>query len=258
MAYPGDPIASYPRETYPSQPVYGFETHETPPTTYGRERELREDDHRRPPHRADSSVTAGPFRFSLREGILGILALFAILGLVLGVLGFAAAFALDRAAEAVDGGGATTDDENALLGAAALPALLVSVLPFLAAPVLALGCGAWAGHASRSSRIGALAGAIGGFLGPILTILITGMGFALGAGAANLNLGNVAAPGGFGIAPGWGNTVPYLFTGAGLLWILANTLAGGLSGGVVGALLDRRPSARSERRRVGEHRSLRY
>jgi len=247
MAYPGDPQVYDPRPAYPpSQTAYGYERnemHEAPTTRYARER----DD---PPYRPETAVTAGPYRFSLREGILGILAIFAILGLVLGVLGFAAAFALDRVAD--------PNAESALAGPGGISILLVALLPFLAAPVLALGCGAWAGHASRSATIGGLAGAVGGLVGPILTLLLTGTGFALGAGAASLDLGNVIAPGGLGIAPGWNATFPFLFTGAGLLWLLGNTLAGGLTGGVVGALLDGRWAPRADRRRVERRRVARY
>lgn len=251
MAYPGDRMPGYTNDPYVAREgAYGYEHRDTRPVEGG----PVDDRIRRP----ENEVTAGPFRFGLREGLLGILALFAILGLVLGVLGFAAAFALDRAAEeATDADGGTTADDAAA-GAAALPAILVSLLPFLAAPVLALGCGAWAGHASRNGRIGAIAGAAGGFLGPILTLLITGIGFALGAGAANLNMADIDVPGGFGLAPGWGTTIPYLFTGAGLLWLLANALSGGLSGGVVGALLDRRWTERVERRRAYSRRATRY
>lgn len=188
------------------------------------------------------------WRIGLREAVVGILGLFVILGIVLAILGFAAAIGLDQAAdEAADNDGADADDVVA--GFAALPAVLVSLLPFLAAPVLALGCGAWAGHATRSARLGAIAGGIGGFLGPLLTLLLTGMGFALGAGAAGLDLGDVNLPG-IGVSPAWADTLPYAFSGAGLLWMLANALSGALSGGLVGALLDRWVDRRAEMRRV--------
>lgn len=197
-------------------------------------------------------VTAGPYRFGMREGILGSIGVFAILGVVLGVLGFAAAFALrDMIPLLTD----ANPNNDFLIGANAIPALLVGLLPFMAAPVLALGLGAWTGHASREAGIGASAGAIGGFLGPIMMLLITGIGFALGAGAASLDLSNVRVV--WGIAPGWGTTIPYLFTGAGLLWLVANTLAGGLSGGLVGGLLEHRWSASSRRRAVTTRRTTR-
>lgn len=249
MAYPGDPNP-YTPDPHVGQTAYGYE-HRDVTGVRG-----AYDDRAEGP-RPENVVTAGPFRFGLKEGILGIVALFAVLGLVLGILGFAAAFALDDLGNVADDG--LTAEEAALLGTAALPAILVSLLPFMAAPVLALGCGAWAGHAAREARIGALAGAAGGFLGPIVMLLITGIGFALGAGAANLNLDAVVVP--YGISPGWANTIPYLFTGAGLLWLVANTVAGGLSGGVVGALLDRHWGASrtdARRRRAYERRTLRY
>lgn len=247
MAFPGDPLSNHPTDPYLGNPAYDHERDAARGSPVAPARG---------PHAPETTVTAGPFRFGLREGILGILAIFAVLGLVLGMLGFAAAFALDRAAEAANDGGNAND--AALLGAGAIPVLLVSLLPFLAAPVLALGCGAWAGHASRDGRIGAMAGAAGGFLGPILMLLIVGIGFALGAGAASLNLDNVALPGGYGLAPGWANTIPYLFTGAGLLWLVANTLAAGLTGGIVGSLLDGRWSPRADRRRTATRRVSRY
>ena len=194
----------------------------------------------------------------VKRTTLGIIGLFAVLGLVLAILGFAAAFGLDQAADRATTGTGADAQDAVVAGAATLPALLVSLLPFLAAPVLALGCGAWAGHASRSAGVGLAAGAIGGLLGPIVTILLTGIGFALGAGAANLNLADVQVPGGFGLAPGWGSTIPYLFTGAGLLWLLANTLSGALSGGLVGSLLEGRWGRRAERReRVTTRRTAR-
>ena len=227
MAYSGDPYPHVP----PNDPIRDPAYVNAPPPPY----QSRE-------HAMEREVTAGSFRFGLREAILGILGLFAVLGLVLGVLGFASAFALD---EVTNNNGAN----NAEAAAAALPAFLVSVLPFLAAPVLAIGLGSWAGHAARQAGIGSIAGAIGCFLGPILMLLIMGVGFALGAGAANLDLSNVAAPGGVGIAPGWASTIPYLFTGAGLLWLVATTLAGALSGGLVGGLLERRWGAVSRERR---------
>lgn len=200
-------------------------------------------------------VTAGPFRFGLKEGILGILGIFAALGIVLGILGFAAAFALDNAADRLNDG-TTANDAGA--AAELLPAVLVSMLPFMAAPVLAIGAGAWAGHSSRDATIGSVAGGIGSFLGPILMLLLTGVGFALGAGAAGLDLSNVRVLEGWGISPGWASTMPYLFTGAGLLWLLANTLGGALTGGVVGALLNRRWAERTDYRRRHARRSVRY
>lgn len=220
MAYSGDPYPPYdPTEDPVRDPAY---VNAPPPPRYGaREREVTRE------------VTAGPYRFGLRDALLGIIGLFAVLGIVLGVLGFAAAFALDEARDQA------AVDNDAEAATAALPAFLVSVLPFLAAPVLALGLGSWAGHASRRAGLGSIAGAIGSFLGPILMLLIMGIGFALGAGAANLDLSAIGAPP-FGLAPGWGSTIPYLFTGAGLLWLIANTLAGGLAGGIVGGILEHR------------------
>lgn len=233
MAYTGDPYPSYdpnrdPAYTNAPVPRYG---ERGPDVT--------------------REVTAGPFRFGLRDGILGTIGLFTILGVVLGILGFAAAFALD---EARDDAAANNDAEAA---ATALPAFLVSVLPFMAAPVLALGLGSWAGHASRDAGIGAMAGAIGSFVGPILMLLLTGVGFALGAGAANLDLSSLPSPV-VGVGPGWGTTIPYLFTGGGLLWLLANTLAGGLSGGLLGGILSGRWMTRRLDRRRYARRSLRY
>lgn len=238
MAYTGDP---YPPTYDPIRdPAY-------PSTAAPRYDTTRFDDRE---NELTREVTAGSYRFGLRDALLGIVGIFTVLGIVLGVLGFAAAFALDRADDP-----GLTDVQRA---ANALPAFLVSVLPFLAAPVLALGLGAWAGHASRNSGIGSIAGAIGCFVGPLVMLLVMGVGFALGAGAASLNLAAVEAPA-FGISPGWGSTIPYVFTGVGLLWLLGNTLAGGLSGGLIGGILDGRWSTRHrvERRRYAR-RTTRY
>lgn len=260
MAYapdrPRDPPAyDAPPTTYPppAPPTpYAAPRYEPPP--HGPERPFGQDFR----EGVTREVTAGPYRFGLREGVLGTLGIFAILGVVLGVLGFAAAFALDNAAiELNDADGANTADDVAA-SAALLPAILVSLLPFMAAPVLAIGCGAWAGHASRDGTLGAVAGGIGGLLGPILTLLLTGVGFALGAGAANLDLSQVGNIPGFGLAPGWGNTIPYLFTGAGLLWLMANTIGGALTGGLLGSILDRHGAARETRRERDARRTLRY
>ena len=239
MAFPGDP---YPAQAPATDPIRDPAYANAPPAPYA-------------PRGPDVTreVTAGPFRFSLREAVLGTLGLFAILGLVLGVLAFAAAFALDNA---VDANSNAANAENA---AAALPAFLVSVLPFMAAPVLALGLGSWVGHSSRRAGLGAIGGAIGCFLGPILMLLIMGIGFALGAGAANLDLSNVRAPGDVGVAPGWASTIPYLFTGAGILWLLATTLAGALSGALVGGLLEHRWTQRHDARQPrAARRGMRY
>lgn len=231
-----DPL---PPPTYPpTVPAYN-ELH--------RERRLDREPAREFREEVSREVTAGPYRFGVREGVLGILGIFTVLGIVLGILGFAAAFALDNAAvELNDGDGGNTADDAAAR-ASLLPAVLVSLLPFMAAPVLAIGCGAWAGHASRNASMGAIAGGFGAFVGPIVMLLITGVGFALGAGATNLNLAAldfVTGVNGWGIAPGWASTIPYLFTGAGLLWLVANTIGGALTGGVVGGILDHRWTAR--------------
>lgn len=258
MAYPPDRVPD--PHTYepanpsgPTQPPYTAAPYAGDPSApphgaYWRETRAHDDRELRVRDEVTREVTAGPFRFGVREGVLGTLGIFTILGLVLALVAFPAAFALqDAVAELNDAdGGNTADDVAAASGL--LPALLVSLLPFMAAPVLAIGCGAWAGHASRDGRIGAIAGGIGGFGGPILTLLLVGIGFALGAGAANLDLSEVRVIQGWSIAPGWGNTIPYLFSGAGLLWLVANTIAGALTGGLLGSLLGGRWAANAYRR----------
>lgn len=190
------------------------------------------------PYRAGNPPAASHDRRGMREALLGILGLFAILGLVLGILAFASAFALDRAAEQASDG---TRDNDALAGLNVIPTLVVSLLPFVAIPILALGIGSWAGHYTRNARDGGIAGAIGNFLGPILALLIMGLGFALGAGTSGLDADNVNMPFGLGYTPGWADVVPWLFGGIGLLWLLVNALSGGLSGGLIGGLMERRP-----------------
>lgn len=196
--------------------------------------------------RRTNALDDGHGPIGLREGTLGAVGLFAIFGLALGLLAFGAAFGLDRAAEEAQQNDGTADDPSAI--AAGLPAVLVSLLPLLAAIPLALGAGSWAGHGSRSGRVGAIAGAVGGFVGPILALLLTGIGFALGAGATGLNLEGVQMPGNLGFSPTWNDTLPYLFSGAGLLYLLSTTLAGALSGGLIGGLMDRWLDRRAEMR----------
>lgn len=235
MAYSGDPYPSYDPANdpvrdpaYANTPNPAYVNAPDPRPYYAPEREILRE------------VEAGPFRFGFRDGLMGIVGIFAVLGLVLGILGFAAAFALDNAAaELNDGDGGNTPEDVAARNAL-LPAVLVSMLPFMAAPVLAVGVGAWAGHASRDATIGSITGGVGSFIGPIVMLLLAGAGFALGAGAAGLDLSDVRIMDGWGIPPGWASTIPYLFTGAGLLWLLANTIGGALTGGIVGGVLEHR------------------
>lgn len=234
MAYSGDPYPPYDptADPYTNDPVRDptYARTSSPPPYRARD----------PEPEITREVTAGPFRFGFRDGLLGIVGIFAALGIVLGILGFAAAFALDNAAaELNDGDGGNTADDAAAR-ASLLPAVLVSMLPFMAAPVLAVGVGAWAGHASRNASIGAITGGVGSFVGPIAMLLLTGVGFALGAGAAGLDLSNISIVDGWGLAPGWASTIPYLFTGAGLLWLFANALGGALTGGIVGGIIEHR------------------
>lgn len=177
---------------------------------------------------------------STGTAILGGVGFFAILGLALAIMGFAAAFAVGEAAD--DGA-----VENAADAIAGVPALLVALLPFMAAPVLALGAGAWAGHATRDWRAGGIAGALAGLLGPIVMLILVGIGFALGAGAATLNLEAVRMPFDIGFTPGWGDTLPFLASGGGLLWLLSTLLAGGLTGAMTGMLVERYTTSRADR-----------
>lgn len=166
----------------------------------------------------------------LKDAVLGNLGMWLALGLSLLVLGFAAGVALDP----VDPG---DPPHTALYG---VPALLVALLPFLASPVLALGTGAWSGHATRSGRLGAIAGATGGLIGPIILVLFAAIGLSLGAGAADVNLDAAQMPYGLGAVGDWNDALAYLLTGAGLLVLLASAVSGATAGGIVGSLLDGR------------------
>lgn len=166
----------------------------------------------------------------LKEAVLGNLGLWTALGLSLLILGFAAGIALDTA----DDGGAPS---NALAG---IPALLVALLPFVAAPVLALGTGAWSGHATRSPRLGAVGGALGGLLGPIILVLLAGLGLAFGAGAAGVDLDAARMPYNLGNVGDWRDALGYLVSGAGILVLLASVVSGAVAGWVVGAMLEGR------------------
>lgn len=223
MTYPHDPPGYAPATgpTYaPAAPAYGVAPppHAPPAAPYAARVPDRE-----------------PGLAGLKETTLGSLGLFAILGLALSILAFVAAFALAEQAE-----GGLTEAEAV---AATIPVVVVGLLPLLAAPLLALAGGSWSGHVTRDARTGALAGAIAGFVGPILMMLVVGIGFALGAGAANLDLSGVRVA---GLAPGWGTTMPAIFSGSGLLYLLACALAGTLGGGLVGGVLEGRWTRRAD------------
>lgn len=175
----------------------------------------------------------------LREAALGNLGLWVALGAALLVLGFAAGIALDQVPDGQNDG-TPNDVVDALPG---IPVLLVALLPFVAAPVLAMGTGAWSGHATRNGRIGAITGALGGLVGPIVLVLLAALGLSFGAGAAGVDLDLALMPYGLGSVAAWRGALPYLLTGTGLLVLLASLVSGALAGGIVGSLLDGRTRA---------------
>jgi hypothetical protein len=159
---------------------------------------------------------------------LGVLGLFASLGVGLLILAFSAAYALK---------GVNLNDPNQANAAAA--AYLVGLLPLVAAPILAAIGGLWAGTRTRDAGDGALAGALGAALGVLLLGLLTALGFSLGASAANVDLSRIAWPAGFWLRPGWQATLADIGTRGGLLYLVASTLVGGLAGAITGALTRR-------------------
>jgi hypothetical protein len=114
--------------------------------------------------------------------------------------------------------------------------LLVGVLPLVAGPILAAIGGLWAGTRTRDGGEGALGGALGTLVGILTLALLTALGFALGANAANLNLANVAWPSGLYLRPGWTTTLGYFGTSAGVLYLVASLLASGIAGAIAGSL----------------------
>lgn len=188
------------------------------------ERTVREDVSYARTHGDDDGIGAG-------TAFGGVVGMFAILGLGLGILAFAAAFGVGDVTPATDAEDLQPDE-----AASGLTALLVGTLPVLAAPILALGTGAWAGHASRNSVQGLVGGGFGGVVGAIVLLAIVGIGFALGAAAAGVD----AARFDFAVSPALADTFRNLLSLAGLLYLLSVFVIGGLAGALIGAIMPRR------------------
>lgn len=159
---------------------------------------------------------------------LGVLGVFASLGVGLLVLAFAAANGLKNVN--------FNDPDQANLAATAY---LVGVLPLVAAPILAAIGGMWAGTRTRHSGSGALAGALGAVLGVIVLGLLVALGFNMGAQSAGVDISRIAWPTGFYLRPGWRTTLADIGTNAGLLYLITAAIIGGLAGAVTGALTAR-------------------
>jgi len=159
------------------------------------------------------------------HGSLAVMGLYAALGVGAALLAFAAGRALD---------GINFNDPLAadLAGAS----LLVGLLPLVAAPILAAVGGWLAGRASRDAGDGAIAGVLGTLVGLLALLLLVGVGYALGAASANVDLARVPWPTGFYLRPGWDNTLRWLGTGAGVLYLVANLVTGALAGAFGGWL----------------------
>lgn len=158
---------------------------------------------------------------------LGVLGVYASLGVGLLILAFAAANGLKN----VD----LNDPNQANVAATAY---LVGVLPLVGAPLLAAVGGMWAGTRTRLAGPGALAGALGAVLGVLVLGLLVAMGFSLGAQSAGVDLSKVAWPTGFYLRPGWRTTLADVGTTAGFLFLVASAIIGGLAGATTGALTD--------------------
>lgn len=164
----------------------------------------------------------------------GVIGIFAALGLGLALLAFVSAYALPQ----------ETDANDAASAAGAIGSVLTGVLPFVAVPLVALLAGVWAGQATRSGGQGALAGALGTLIGTVLLFVLVGIGFALGAAAAGIDMADLNAAGdnvNVGVPAGLTNTLQYLATVAGLTYLIANILTSALAAAIIGALL---PQAR--------------
>lgn len=159
---------------------------------------------------------------------LGVLGLFASLGLGLLVFAFSAAYGLK---------GVNLNDPNQANVAAT--SYLVGALPLLAAPILAAVGGLWAGTRTRDAGSGMASGALGSVLGVLLLGLLVALGFGLGASAAGVDLSRIAWPAGFWLQPGWRATLADVGTRAGLLYLVVSGIIGGLAGAIAGALTRR-------------------
>lgn len=161
----------------------------------------------------------------IRAG-LGVLGLFVALGVAVAILAFSAAYALK--------GVNLADPTQA--GPALSGATLVALLPLVAGPVLATMGGFWAGTRTRDGGQGALGGGVGALLGVLALAILSAIGFAIGANAANVNLANVVWPTGLYLRPGWTTSLGYFGTSAGLLYLVACVLAAGIAGAIAGSL----------------------
>ena len=159
---------------------------------------------------------------------LGVLGLFASLGVGLLSFAFSAAYGLKDV---------NLNDPNQANVAAT--SYLVGALPLVAAPILAAIGGLWAGTRTREGMGGMAAGALGSVLGVLLLGLLVALGFGLGASAASVDLSRIAWPTGFWLHPGWRATLADVGTRAGLLYLVVCAIVGGLSGVFAGALTQR-------------------
>jgi hypothetical protein len=159
------------------------------------------------------------------RSMLGVLGIFVALGVAAGLLAFSAVNSLKNV-------NLNDPDNSPLLAAAGL----VALLPLVAGPILATLGGLWSGTRTRHGGEGALAGALGALVGVIVLGMLTALGYAMGANAANLDLARVAWPNGFYLRPGWNSSLGYLGTSAGVLYTLACALAAAIAGAVAGSL----------------------
>ncbi|MEA3198626.1 MAG: hypothetical protein QOE90_54 [Thermoplasmata archaeon] len=160
---------------------------------------------------------------------LGVFGLFVALGVAVAILAYSAAFALKSV-------NLNDPAQAALVGAAGL----VALLPLVGAPLLATLGGFWAGTRTRNAGEGALGGALGTLFGLFALAILTAIGYAIGANAAGVDLARVNWPVGLYWRPGWGSTVGYFGTSAGILFLVACVLASAIAAAVAGALYARR------------------
>lgn len=160
---------------------------------------------------------------------LGAVGIYLSLGVGLAILAFSAAAFIDQT---------PADDAESAAGGALSSA--IALMPFVAAPILAVVAGVWAGLSTGSGARGALAGAVGSVVGVIVMMVLVAVGLGLGAavggaGDANVNVdeGTEANVNDLRATLGTFATVN------GLAFLLAHAIIGGIAGAILGAIMPR-------------------
>lgn len=152
----------------------------------------------------------------------GALGLFVSLGVGIALLAFVAAWGLQGLTQ--------------VEGAALVPIFVVATVPLIAAPILSVLAGSWAGTRVKQGGQGALAGAGGAFIGTILMFVIVALGSYLGILAAGVDLAALTFPEGMAVSPQATEMIGFLASAAGIMYLIANAVVGAVAGSIAGAL----------------------